>query len=344
MPDKTTSRPDHHTDDGFRNPYPTWRDHGFRDMMKWTFSRKPDIPETYELPWIENDLSFLNASDSSVSYTWIGHATFLIEIRGTTILTDPFFSDRASPVQWAGPKRMVPPAITLEDLPPIDYVVISHNHYDHLDFKSVQYLSDQGSHFIVPLKMDRWFKKHGMDKVTALDWWDSFSVGELTFHATPSQHFCARTPFDQREVLWASWIIESTDHTCYFAGDTGYFPGFQEIGGRFTSIDVALLPIGAYEPRWFMQPVHLNPHDAVQALGDLGAKKAIAMHWGTIKLTDEAMDEPPRLLRKEIENAGISSDRFVVFAHGETRVIMGGGWNTITGDSTDRKLRRFSLP
>ncbi|MCF7804419.1 MAG: MBL fold metallo-hydrolase [Candidatus Marinimicrobia bacterium] len=338
-----STSPAHHTENGFRNPYSTWEDHGFRDMLKWSFSDKPEIPETYTLPWVENNLSFLG-ENSSPSYTWIGHATFLIEIDGKTILTDPFFSDRASPVQWAGPKRMVPPALPLEDLPPIDFVVISHNHYDHLDYHTVKYLADRGSHFIVPLEMDKWFRGHGMPNVTALDWWQRFSNDGLTFHATPAQHFCARTPFDRNDVLWASWVIESTDHVCYFAGDTGYFPGFKEIANRFPAIDVALLPIGAYAPRWFMGPVHLDPSQAVQVFTDLGAEYAIAMHWGTIKLTDEAMDEPPILLKESLKSAGIPSERFPVFAHGETRRMMEEGWRILQGTEAQKTLRNFSLP
>lgn len=336
--------PAHHTKDGFRNPYPTWRDHGLRDMLKWSVSSKPEIPATYQFPWVENDLSFLGTADSAVSYTWIGHATFLIEIAGKTILTDPFFSERASPVQWAGPKRMAPPAVSLEELPQIDFVVISHNHYDHLDYTSVKHLAEQGSHFIVPLKMDNWFRKHGMSAVTALDWWTKVTIDGITFHATPAQHFCARTPFDRNKVLWASWIIETSDHTCYFAGDTGYFPGFTEIGDRFPAIDVALLPIGAYEPRWFMGPVHMTPADAVIAFRDLGADKAIGMHWGTIKLTDEAMDEPPRVLREELSEAGIKSDRFAVFAHGETRLYSGEDVWHGTRYVENRIIRTFQLP
>lgn len=334
----------HHTEGGFRNPYPTWENHGFGDVLKWSFSKKPEIPKEYELAWVENNLGFLRDHEIQNSITWIGHATFLIQIGKTLILTDPFFFDRASPVKFVGPKRMVPPAIPLEQLPRIDYAVISHNHYDHLDYDAVKYLAERGTRFIVPAKMDEWFRQHGMENVIARDWWGSVKEGGLVFTATPAQHFCARTPFDRNKVLWASWVIQGSDVTIYFAGDTGYFPGFKQIGERFPEIDIALLPIGAYEPRWFMKPVHMNPEDAVQAFLDLGTQTAIAMHWGTIKLTDEAMDEPPKRLKKSLANHNIDKNRFIVMAFGETRKWNTGDLKTLYGKPGNLVKRTFRLP
>jgi len=335
---------DHQTTDGFFNPYSTWENHGFRDMLKWGFNKKPDIPDEYTFPWVNNDVSFLQNPNNQPNFTWIGHATFLIQIHGKTILTDPFFSHRASPVSWAGPERMVPPAVELTELPPIDYVVISHNHYDHLDYSTVKYLAERGTRFIVPLKMDEWFERHGMSNVIARDWWQQTDENGITFTATPAQHFCARTPFDRNKVLWASWIIQADGVSIYFAGDTGYFPGFKEIGKRFPKIDVALLPIGAYNPRWFMKPVHMNPDDAVQAFQDLGAKSAIAMHWGTIKLTDEPMDEPPKRLRRSLKNKGIIESKFPAIAFGETREWVHGHLKVLVGNPVQREQRTFELP
>jgi len=331
-------------DGSFYNPFPTWYDHGFRDMLKWGFSDKPDIPDQYELPWVNNDMAFLQSKDSSLTITWIGHATFLITMDGKTILTDPFFSDRASPVQWAGPRRMVPPAIPLDKLPNIDYAVISHNHYDHLDYNSVRYLAEHGTAFYVPLGMDEWFRSHGMTNVHSLDWWDSLNVGDLTFSAVPAQHFCARTPFARNKVLWCGWVLSDDQQTIYFAGDTGYFKGFTDIGKRFPDIDVALLPIGAYNPRWFMKPVHLNPEDAVKAFRDLNASYAIAMHWGTIKLTDEPMDEPPQRLRTNLHEHHIPRERFKVFAFGETQRYIQGHWEEAEGGPGMTQNETFTLP
>lgn len=334
----------HQTTDGFFNPYSSWENHGFRDMLKWGFSQKPEIPDEYTFPWVNNDLNFLQDPDNQPNFTWIGHATFLIQLHGKTILTDPFFSHRASPVSWAGPERMVPSAVELAQLPPIDYVVISHNHYDHLDYSTVKYLAERGTRFIVPLKMDEWFERHGMSNVIARDWWQQTDENGITFTATPAQHFCARTPFDRNKVLWASWIIQADGVSIYFAGDTGYFPGFKEIGNRFPEISVALLPIGAYNPRWFMKPVHMNPEDAVKAFQDLGAEFAIAMHWGTIKLTDEPMDEPPKRLCQSLENRQIDQGRFLVMAFGETRELKENTLQPVNGTTKKRTQRTFALP
>lgn len=335
---------DHQTSEGFFDPYPTWENHGFRDMLKWGFSKKPDIPDEYTFPWVKNDLEFLHQADQQPNFTWIGHATFLIQIHNKTILTDPFFSHRASPVSWAGPERMVPPAIKLQDLPPIDFVVISHNHYDHLDYRTVKYLAERGTQFIVPLKMDHWFERHGMSNVVARDWWGSVTKDGIRFTATPAQHFSARSPFDRNKVLWASWIIQADGITIYFAGDTGYFPGFKQIHKRFPEIDVALLPIGAYNPRWFMKPVHMNPEDAVQAFKDLGAQTGIAMHWGTIKLTDEPMDEPPQRLERSLVENHIDQNRFVVMGFGETRQWKNGNLEVLRGKPDNVVMRTFKLP
>jgi len=344
QPNTTTKIPDHHTDNSFRNPYSTMENHGFRSVLKWSFSKKPEIPDEYSLPWVDNDLGVLDAVGKEPNITWIGHSTFLIKVAGKLILTDPFFSDRASPFKFAGPRRMVPPAVPLEKLPQVDFVIISHNHYDHLDFQAVKYLAQTGAKFIVPAKMDDWFRSRDMENVIARDWWETFTEDGIAFTATPAQHFSARTPFDRNRILWASWIIDGKEARIYFAGDTGYFPGFKEIGERFPGIDIALLPIGAYEPRWFMKPVHLNPEDAVQAFRDLGAQSAIGMHWGTIKLTDEAMDEPPKKLSLALGKHTVNTKHFIVMAHGETRYWSSGKLEILYGGQTNSHIRIFDLP
>jgi N-acyl-phosphatidylethanolamine-hydrolysing phospholipase D len=338
MPDNDTS---HYDDNGFKNPYMDEQQHGFRALFKWIFTRKPDIPDEYSMPVIENPTQFFS-NHEDVLICWIGHATFLIRIHGTWIITDPFFSERASPLQRLGPKRMVPPAIPLHNLPPVDYVLISHSHYDHLDKPVVRQLADRGSKFLVPLRLESWFENLNIPVAASCDWYGQFETSSLKFTATPAQHFSARTPFDRNKTLWCGWMIEKGDMRIYFAGDTGYFPGFKQIGKQFSPIHIALLPIGAYEPRWFMKSVHMNPADAVEAYKDLGAQSALGMHFGTIKLTDEAMDEPPAQLESKLFQNEISLQSFRSPAFGETFYWSGGGLKSLSQDV--KVFKQFHLP
>lgn len=338
MSERDTS---HHAESGFKNPYIPEEQHGFRALLKWIFTRKPDIPDEYNLPVIENPTQFFD-NEEDILICWIGHATFLIRIHGTWIITDPFFSDRASPIRWLGPKRMVPPAIFLEDLPPVDYVLISHSHYDHLDKPAVRHLADRGSKFLVPLKLESWFDKLGIPVNASCDWYESVQINPLKFTATPAQHFSARTPFDRNETLWCGWMIEHYDMRIYFAGDTGYFPAFNHISDRFYPINIALLPIGAYEPRWFMKSVHMNPADAVRAFRDLKVHSALGMHFGTIKLTDEALDEPLGKLEAELFQNEIPRENFRSPAFGETFFWDGEQLRSLS--HSVKKFKRFKLP
>jgi N-acyl-phosphatidylethanolamine-hydrolysing phospholipase D len=238
------------------------------------------------------------------------------------VLTDPQFSERASPVSWAGPRRVVPPALPIAALPHIEIVLISHNHYDHLDRASVEALAAQpgGSpRFFVPLGLKAWFAARGITDVVEQDWWEHADYLGLRIHEVPSQHFSSRTLWDRNRTLWGGFLVEHPTLRFYFAGDAGYSRDFAEIHARLGPIDVAALPIGAYEPRWFMGPMHINPAEAVQALQDLHARLAVAMHWGTFNLTDEPLDDPPRALARALEAARITPGRFLVFTHGETR-------------------------
>jgi len=246
-------------------------------------------------------------------------------MKGKNILTDPQFSGRASPVQWAGPKRVVPPGIDLGDLPHIDIVIISHDHYDSLDTDTVRKLYSRAggdkTMFFVPLGLREWFQKLGINNVIEMDWWDEQELDGLRIIATPMQHWGKRSPFSRNEHLWASWVIIADDFRFYFGGDTGYSPHFKETGEKFGPFDLAALPIGAYEPRWFMRNHHINPEEAAQAHTDLRSKKAVAMHWGTFMLTDEPLDEPPVRLKKAMEERGIPEKEFLVLQHGETIVL-----------------------
>ena len=252
------------------------------------------------------------------SITWIGHSTMLVRMDGVTFLTDPIFSERASPVGFAGPKRLVPPGVPLQDLPDIDFVVLSHDHYDHTDLPSVQALAARGALFVVPLGLGELVRSAGGDAVE-LDWWQTYEIGDIRIHCVPAQHFCGRGMGDGNRRLWAGWVVEGPTHRFYHAGDTGYFNGFAEIGKRLGPIDLAALPIGAYAPRSIMHSVHLNPEEAIQAAVDMGAARVIAMHYGTFDLTDEPLDEPPLRFHAAGDQHGLDPKRVWTFDVGESR-------------------------
>ena len=252
------------------------------------------------------------------SITWIGHSTMLVRMEGVTFLTDPIFSERASPVGFAGPKRLVPPGVPLQVLPEIDFVLLSHDHYDHTDIPSVQALAARGALFVVPLGLGELVRSVGGDAVE-LDWWQTYEIGNIRIHCVPAQHFCGRGLGDGNRRLWAGWVVEGPTRRFYHAGDTGYFNGFAEIGRRLGPIDLAALPIGAYAPRSIMHAVHLNPEEAIQAAVDMGAARVIAMHWGTFDLTDEPLDEPPRRFHAAGEQQGLDPKHVWTFDVGESR-------------------------
>jgi L-ascorbate metabolism protein UlaG (beta-lactamase superfamily) len=321
----------HHTPEGFRNNYPTPPRGSF---WKWQQERRekgvPRAPAGgWRFPLRQPDVAFLRDNRTQPTLTWVGHSTFLVQIAGRNLLTDPHLTERASPLRFAGPRRVVPPALALHELPHVDAVVVSHNHYDHLDLGTVRRLARQtgGSPtFYVPLGLKAWFAGHGMRKVVELDWWDQADEGELRFHLTPVQHWSSRTPWDANRTLWGGWMVEhrpAVDRDAafrfFFAGDTGYSRDFLDIAARFAPIDLALLPIGAYEPRWFMQVMHVNPEEAVRIHLDLRARHSAAMHWGTFVLTDEPLDEPPHKLAAARRAAGVPAEQFFVMEHGETR-------------------------
>jgi N-acyl-phosphatidylethanolamine-hydrolysing phospholipase D len=262
--------------------------------------------------------------------TWLGHSTVLLNLAGKLILTDPVWSGRASPVSWAGPKRWVPPPLALQDLPPLDLIVLSHNHYDHLDRAAVKWLARNRPEvpWVAPLRLGATLRRFGVRQVTELDWWEETTINGLKVTATPAQHFSSRHFFDRNATLWCGFTFESASRRVYFAGDTGLHPEFGAIGRRLGPFDLALIPVGAYEPRWFMQPVHMNPEDAISAIRDLSSDhgqhpvpRVVPIHWGTYKLTDEPMDEPPRRFAERWKEAGLPEERLWLLAHGETRGV-----------------------
>jgi N-acyl-phosphatidylethanolamine-hydrolysing phospholipase D len=252
------------------------------------------------------------------SVTWIGHATFLVRMDGVVFLTDPMFSDRASPVSFAGPQRLVPPGVPLDQLPPLDFVTISHDHYDHADLPSIAALAARGIPFIVPLGLGALVRAAG-GTATELDWWDEARVGPVHVYCVPAQHFSGRALGDHNQRLWAGWVVVGPTRRFYHAGDTGYFDGFRDIGDRFGPIDLAALPIGAYDPPSIMHVVHMNPEEAIQAALDLRASTVVGMHYGTFDLTDEAPDEPPRRFHAEATRRALEPVAAWTLNIGETR-------------------------
>ena len=265
--------------------------------------------------------------------TWVGHSTFLVQIGGLNVLTDPMWSERASPIAWAGPRRLVPAAVSIDTLPPIDLVLLSHNHYDHLDVRSVRRLAERhpDALWVTPLGLSDFVRRHGVRTARELDWWQETSIDGGVIGCAPAQHFSARGLGDRGATLWCGWTVTVVGQSLYFAGDTAYHPDFAKIGEAFGPFDVSLLPIGAYEPRWFMQRVHMNAGEAVQAFRDVssahpghrGRRVMVGGHWGTFRLTDEAVEEPPVRAREAWRAASLPPDDLWVLAHGETRTIRG---------------------
>jgi L-ascorbate metabolism protein UlaG (beta-lactamase superfamily) len=252
-----------------------------------------------------------NPGPDEVVVTFVGHATFLIQAAAANVLIDPVYYRRASPVSFVGPRRVRAPGVRFDDLPPISLVLLSHNHYDHCDLGTLRLL-DQRFHPLVvtPLGNGRLLRSAGIRQVEEIDWWQTSSAAPLPITLTPAQHFSARGPFDRNRALWGGFLFEAGGRRILHAGDSGYGPHFREIAARRGPIDLALLPIGAYEPRWFMKDIHMNPAEAVQAHLDLAARQSLAMHFGTFQLTPEGIDEPVRELVKALRERDVPAGRF----------------------------------
>jgi N-acyl-phosphatidylethanolamine-hydrolysing phospholipase D len=328
----------HHTPKGFRNNYPHATDQNF---LKWQQERlklpptpTPDGGWISVLPQVKPQLHFLQSNQTDRTITWVSHATVLVQSNGVNIITDPVFSTRTSPLKFAGPKRQVPLPIHIKELPNIDVVFVSHNHYDHLDIGSIKALHQRFPQalYIVPLGLKKWFARIKIHNVVELDWWDSHDYtkarSQFRFTLSPAQHWSKRSFFDTNQSLWGGIVVEdftesqTTPWRFIYTGDTGYSQDFKDIGAKFpTGFDWAAIPIGAYEPRWFMRAQHINPDEAVQILQDIHAKEALAVHWGTFILTDEPLNQPPKDLAVALEKYQIAGQRFHVFKAGETRSV-----------------------
>lgn len=319
---KRSGLPAHHGENGFINTDPGFSEAEFTEMAPWVvgklgdmFTKAPhvDIPREY------NDGSIFKENKPYTS-TWIGHSTVLIQMEGKNILTDPVWSSSVGPFKWTGSPRISDPGLPIEKLPPIDIVLISHNHYDHLDENSIEEIADRNpnARYFVPLRVRDWFEDKGIRNVEEYDWWEGGTCNNLKIICAPAQHFSGRWLNDRNQTLWCSWIVLGKKRL-YFGGDSGYCSHFKNIGKRFGPFDLALVPIGAYEPRKLMKPVHMNPEEAVQTNLDVRGKKMLGIHWGTFVLTDEPMDEPPKKLYEAVDALKLSHDDYWTLKLGETR-------------------------
>lgn len=319
----------HHTATGFRNLYiDDSQKAGFFSFI-FNVRFKEDWPDEEKLrlnpptPTVPVNLPKIERPPShKIQTTWLGHSTVLIQHQGINILTDPMFSDRASPVSFAGPRRYTDPALHIEDLPKIDAVVISHDHYDHMDEATINALGNS-VHWYVPLGNKALLGDNGITNVTELDWWQSAQMDDVKFTLTPTQHWSGRGLFDRYQTLWGAWAIEftATDQRIWFGGDTGYNEiQFREIGDRLGPFDLSFIPVGAYEPRWFMKNYHVNPEEAVKIHQDVKSEKSIGIHWGTFVLTSEPVTLPPIELKKAAKENGLSAADFITLPIGGTFV------------------------
>jgi L-ascorbate metabolism protein UlaG (beta-lactamase superfamily) len=287
----------------------------FREFLKWSFTNKKP-----ELIAIDSSDQWRELTPSSSDYlVWIGHATYLINKDNLTIITDPVFSKRASPVRFAGPKRLIPPAIPIDKLPPIDVVTVSHNHYDHLDIRSLKAIHETNPEavFLVPKGDRRRLERRGIENVTEFLWWEEIEIKGSKFTFTPVQHWSARGIADRNKSLWGGWFMNLKTETIYHAGDTGYSKDFIETKKRLGSPSLSLIPVGAYAPRWFMKTNHVNPPEAIQIAIDLESERNFGMHWGTFQLTDEEVLEPPKLLKESLRNRDLPDNFFNILKPGQ---------------------------
>lgn len=336
--------------------FPDFVNFGFSGVRKWrstvvkTVTPPTDILER-DLPVLKPDAHTLkHPPPEQMQVTWLGHACALVQWDGWNVLADPVFSHRCAPVQFAGPARVRPSPVVAADLPRVDAIVISHNHYDHLDKNSVVSLArlKPPPMWFVPLGTKEWMRSCGVANVVEMDWMDEATLSSdtcgsgnkgsgggddallqsrspLTIRCVPCQHWCGRGVRDRNLMLWSAWVCSTPTASYYFGGDSGYCGRInKKLGDLYDGIDVAALPIGAYghpSERWFHKPNHMNPDEAVQTHLDLKAKQSVGIHWGTFQLTAEPLMEPPQLLEKAKEEAGLEAGDFVVLAHGETRVF-----------------------
>ena len=290
---------------------------GLAQVFRWKLFSRPERSPAF-LSDVEQSVPLGRVEDGSLRITLVNHSTVLLQHRGCNLLTDPIWSERASPLSWIGPRRRRKPGVSWEHLPPIDIVLISHDHYDHLDLPTLRRLAARGdSTFIVPARVAPRLRSASIGPAHELDWGESLSLRGFTIHCVPAHHFSGRGINDRNTTLWCGYAIESRENLVYFAGDTAFGDHFSRIRQKFGPPRLALLPIGAYEPRWFMSPVHMAPEEAVGAHRILGAQTSIAIHHGTFQLSDEAIDTPKRKLAAALA----SKDSFLVLDNGQSLTL-----------------------
>ena len=311
---------DHFNGKKFLN-YGGARAKGFRDIIRWMMSGEP------RPKWIYQDAQVLRetiqdfTSTEKIKVYFINHSSFLIQFSGLNFLTDPIFSEYASPFQWAGPKRMRPPGIEMQALPRVDYILLSHNHYDHLDLPALQRIRKMYDPIIIcPLGVDLLLRKKGFQKIKCLDWWESVEFNQFEISVVPSQHFSARGMFDRDRTLWCGFIVSTPNLQIYYVGDTGYGNFFKQIGDKFGPMDLSIIPIGAYNPRWFMSPIHCDPDQAIRIHSDVKSRKSIPCHYGTFPLAMDGQTEPIDELVSLSAYQEIQND-FIILTEGKSLII-----------------------
>jgi L-ascorbate metabolism protein UlaG (beta-lactamase superfamily) len=295
---------------------------GFKDLFKWFRTRQRgewrEVKEIlYGLPPAEK------VEGDSIVVTFVNHSTFLIQTQGLNILTDPVWSERASPVPFSGPERMRPPGIRFEVLPKIDIILLTHNHYDHLDIRTMKRLSvEYGPKIYCPLGVGKYLEKKGIWNISEMDWWDEIRLEQgLSLLCTPAQHFSGRGMFDRDRTLWSGFALQTVKGSIYYSGDSGYGDFFVEIAKRISPIRLSFLPIGAYKPAWFMAPIHTSPEDAVKIHQTIKSVQSIAMHYGTFPLADDGMDEPVTALSESLEKEGVLVGSFMTLTEGKALIV-----------------------
>jgi len=314
----------------FSNPFPTYEGQKLLQHIQWMWGRKhtkaphPSLSDLHEAlvmgnPSRESIKHTPHEKSKAIQTTWIGQSTLLVQMGGINILTDPMFSEICSPVSFLGPKRLISAPFSISDLPKIDIVLISHDHYDHLDLPSVKALGNNPK-WIIPQGMGKWFHKLGITNVSELGWWKSVFHKDIEIIATPAQHWSGRSPMDQWQSLWCGYAVHAPNSKFYFCGDSGYCDVFKQIGAELGPFDLSALPIGGYEPEWFMKSHHMSPKEAVQTHVDIKSKKSFAMHWGTFVFTDEHVLAPPKDLLKATTSQGVNN--FAVSKLGQSFIAL----------------------
>ena len=306
----------------FHNQDPRHRPHGPAAVLRWGLidrltRKRRKRPAGSPAPAVRPDLRLIHCDTGDPRLTWLGHASFLGHLNGSAFLIDPVFSTRAG---WLY-RRHLPPAMAVDQLPHIDAVLVTHNHYDHLDAGACQSLVDDAV-FVVPRGLATWMRRQGRRRIVELEWWESADIAGVTVTLVPARHWSRRGLFDTNRTLWGGYVVAGNGNSVYHAGDSAAFEGFAEIGRRFSELDAAMLPIGGYEPAWFMEHYHLNPEQAGRAFVELGARRLVPMHWGTFQLTDEPLCEPLQRLQTWWREQGMQDSRKLhALAVGETLVL-----------------------